>query len=839
MADVTEVIHKITYEINDSALIQQYEKILRLTKTLDGLSAVNDKATVSAAGMGNAFGKAFGKAGWVGLAVDAGKVLNDFAQQSVKVALAAEDIKIAFNNLNRPELLNDMRKATRGMVSDVELMKSAIEANNLSLPLEHMAVAMHFAEMRARQTGESVELLTRQLITGLGAGSAPILSNLQVDIEKINDEFVNTGDYAGAATKVIYEHLQQSGADMVTYGDKINLLKTFWDNFKLAAGEALLDTGNSLAKSIAMTNPSTMHLAILAEIEDNERESYRKRQSMLHHYIGEYEKGDSQTRSTLINQAANYHLRLERLEDNARKKGLTRQANHYAGLLRLIDQFYAQTIDKAAQQPGNTLRGLYAQKRVLEEQLEGLQIGGAKFRKTKNELDSVQSSINRATGGVGDKTSGDIYTEKKTRIDTEAKIIRNTDKQLRELSEKRIELEGKYKALYAADIAAGTKLSAEERTAREMEYEEQQRRINNLEARRLNDLEQTALQKKLQLARVKKNEKDAAELERQIQDNKLKDAQLARESVQLRADRIEHIEPLKSRSEFRKEYKPRTTELPGNKEKQEGLTREQKDNIKKGIEGYQQLAQAAADAYNQILQVQIDTLDKEISLREKRVEEAKKLAERGNTEALRLEEERLRKAQQQRENFARRQQAVNAAITVSNAIAAVARAALDGGGFGSVATIAALIAALAAGYAAVTSLSNDSGNAFADGVIDYKGKGGPRDDKNWVRISTGESIITAEGTKKHRALLEAINNGTGLQIPGTALPFVMPAFKSPEVGIKGQYASANDMQRLETKLDEVVGAIEDNKLKQDIFFNEQGVGIMTEKAIQKNRSRWK
>jgi hypothetical protein len=269
------------------------------------------------------------------------------------------------------------------------------------------------------------------------------------------------------------------------------------------------------------------------------------------------------------------------------------------------------------------------------------------------------------------------------------------------------------------------------------------------------------------------------------------------------------------------------------------LDEEERKAISSQIAAYQELAQAAADAYNQILQVKIDALDKEISIREKRVEEAKKLAERGNTEALRLEEERLRKAQQQRENYARRQQAVNAAITVSNAIAAVARAALEGGGFGSVATIAALIAALAAGYAAVTSLSNDGGDAFAEGVIDYKGKGGPRDDKNWVRISTGESIITAEGTKKHRALLEAINTGARLQLSDASLPFVMPAFKSPGVAIQEQYASANDMQRLETKLDEVVVAIESNKLKQDIFFNEQGVGIMTERAIQRDRRRWK
>lgn len=87
-------------------------------------------------------------------------------------------------------------------------------------------------------------------------------------------------------------------------------------------------------------------------------------------------------------------------------------------------------------------------------------------------------------------------------------------------------------------------------------------------------------------------------------------------------------------------------------------------------------------------------------------------------------------------------------------------------------------------------------------------------------------------------MLEAINSGAQLQLKDAALPFVMPAFKQPGV-VQGQYASANDMQRLETKLDEVVDAIEGNKLKQDIFFNEQGVGIMTERAIQRDRRRWK
>lgn len=265
---------------------------------------------------------------------------------------------------------------------------------------------------------------------------------------------------------------------------------------------------------------------------------------------------------------------------------------------------------------------------------------------------------------------------------------------------------------------------------------------------------------------------------------------------------------------------------------------DEKKNLRTQIDSYLSLAKAAKTVYDDILKAQIEASDKEIAARERKVTAAKELAKRGNVEALRIEEEGLRKSLEQRERFAKRQQAVNAAITVSNAIAAVARAALEGGGFGSIATIASLVAALAAGYAAVQSLTNEN-TAFADGVVGFNGKGGPRDDKNWVRISNGESVITAEGTRKNHALLESINKGAVLQTINPSLPFTIPEFKQSVSANSNSYANAKDLQKLESKLDQVVDAIEDNKLKQNIFFNEHGVGIMTERAIQRDRKRWK
>lgn len=265
-----------------------------------------------------------------------------------------------------------------------------------------------------------------------------------------------------------------------------------------------------------------------------------------------------------------------------------------------------------------------------------------------------------------------------------------------------------------------------------------------------------------------------------------------------------------------------------------------RDEIQRTISSYTSLATAASQAFQTIYNAQMKALDMEISIREKRVDEAVKLAERGNVEVLRLEEERLKETQKKRELYARREQVVNAAVTISNAIVAIAKAAAEGagqGGYGAIATVAATIAALAAGYAAVQSLSNNSNDSFKDGVVGYKGKGGPRDDANRVRISNGESVITAEGTKANRHILEAINKGAQLQIVNTALPYTIPAFANPKQ--PAGYASQYDLKNLETKLDNVVNAIKENRLKQDIFFNEQGVGLMTERAIKKNNRRFR
>ena len=132
-------------------------------------------------------------------------------------------------------------------------------------------------------------------------------------------------------------------------------------------------------------------------------------------------------------------------------------------------------------------------------------------------------------------------------------------------------------------------------------------------------------------------------------------------------------------------------------------------------------------------------------------------------------------------NAARKQQRINTIASASNSavalteaikgiLAAGATTAAEGGGvIGYVAGIIAAFAAVAGLYASVKSL--EPVGAYKDGVIDFKGKGTGTSDSNLVRISKGESVITAKATQQYRPILEAMNSHKPLPIHHTEMPY--------------------------------------------------------------------
>ena len=117
---------------------------------------------------------------------------SEAIDRSGQLAKEAEGVEMAFNRLNRPELLDNLRNATHNTVSDLELMKNAVKFDNFGLSLEQMGTFLAFAQQQAKDTGQSVDYMVDSIVTGLGRKSLPILDNLGLsaaEIKKRNEGY--------------------------------------------------------------------------------------------------------------------------------------------------------------------------------------------------------------------------------------------------------------------------------------------------------------------------------------------------------------------------------------------------------------------------------------------------------------------------------------------------------------------------------------------------------------------------------------------------------------------------------------------------------------------------
>ena len=106
--------------------------------------------------------------------------IKDLAAEGVEMAQAADGVTHAFRQLDDGHILDNLRKATKGTVTELDLMKAAVQAKDFRIPLEDLGKYLQFAQLKAQQTGQSVEYMTNSIVTGLGRKSVMILDNLGI-----------------------------------------------------------------------------------------------------------------------------------------------------------------------------------------------------------------------------------------------------------------------------------------------------------------------------------------------------------------------------------------------------------------------------------------------------------------------------------------------------------------------------------------------------------------------------------------------------------------------------------------------------------------------------------
>lgn len=193
----------------------------------------------------------------------AGK-LQEFVAESAKagmeMAAQADGVIKAFKDMDDPNLLDNLRKATKGTVNDVQLMTAAVQAKDFRIPLEDLGKYLQFAQLKAQQTGQSVDYMTNSIVTGLGRKSPMILDNLGISAAEISEKTKETGDFMKAVAKIVDTQLAEAGDTYISAADKAARKTAEWENAQRRLGEQLLPLTESYEDFFSETKVGIINL---------------------------------------------------------------------------------------------------------------------------------------------------------------------------------------------------------------------------------------------------------------------------------------------------------------------------------------------------------------------------------------------------------------------------------------------------------------------------------------------------------------------------------------------------------------------------------------------------
>lgn len=202
-----------------------------------------------------------------------------------------------------------------------------------------------------------------------------------------------------------------------------------------------------------------------------------------------------------------------------------------------------------------------------------------------------------------------------------------------------------------------------------------------------------------------------------------------------------------------------------NSEQVQDPNTEQVETVQDYVEAIGQLTDSIIAFWQNANQAEAEALDRSIALQEQRVNAAQRIAERGNAQYLKAEEDRLKELQLARENAARRQLAIDAALQASQLLVgitgAISKIATPGIGVAeTIAAVATIVATLAAGYGIVKSLQGNQPR-LKEGTTYVKRTKEPAGvDTIPAWLNEGEAVIPTHKNKAYHPTIKAVYEGT-------------------------------------------------------------------------------
>ena len=237
----------------------------RIQQTKADLNDISSKigGAIGGGGMGGGMLDMMSVAGGNLIAQGVTKLTSELTQsieQSIELARAGESIKVAFDRLNQPGLLNNLKEATHGTVSELELMKAAVKFADFKLPVEELGTMLAFAQKKAKDTGQSIDYMTESIVTGLGRKSLMILDNLGLSAAEIREKMKSTGDMTKAVGEIIREQMAAAGDYVETAADRTARATAQAKDKMLELGQAAMPVAEEFDKAFNTIKIAGMQL---------------------------------------------------------------------------------------------------------------------------------------------------------------------------------------------------------------------------------------------------------------------------------------------------------------------------------------------------------------------------------------------------------------------------------------------------------------------------------------------------------------------------------------------------------------------------------------------------
>jgi 6-pyruvoyl-tetrahydropterin synthase len=341
-------------------------------------------------------------AGLVGVAFSV-KEIASFGFELSKLSGEAAGVQAAFNKLpNSVKLMEDLKRVTGGTVSELDLMKRAVQASNFDISLEALPRLLQFATVRAQQTGQSVDYLVDSIVTGIGRKSKLILDNLGISAVQLGEKLKGVGtetatvaDVARAVGEIAEESLSKTGELMDTTSVKAQRMAASWENVKVSLGDLVNNVGvpgwlDSINEGLEQMNQGL---------------KFGVSEEGLRAYIDMFNRMQPEGNSFL-------HM-LKRIEDDAAKLGLKLVGlkDNATGIYKVfIDErdkpTWVNASDEDTKKLVNTLDALKEKQKELNEQFDQTDLNDEKkLNNIASEIIAVQKLIEKYEALKKQKTS--------------------------------------------------------------------------------------------------------------------------------------------------------------------------------------------------------------------------------------------------------------------------------------------------------------------------------------------------------------------------------------------------------------------------------------------------